>query len=771
MRATLPSRFSTRKRQRGVATILIVLFAGFSLSAAVLGVMYRIRGSQEQAVALHAQTQAQIRAWTGAEIVRQYLDGLQQRGELDGLVTKLNTANSETGVKPTNVPITLQQADGTALSGIQAKFTKVDVSGAAPAIWAAITGITEESGKAEARATLEVVYSLETSTTESTVPGATACAASPKAVMVFNGDVNYSGGSMQIVNSNNALTNVAISGNLTVGSASTAMTSGCSKNDISLTGGGIANGATLYSEGNITISNMSQPSAVTLWAKNLYVNQNGGSYTALQAGAFTANVVDSHGAVVGTAVTGGTILSTNYILPPAGNTIVVTLSDGTRYAVPLGSATISSAGLVTPLATDVVRLSGSGTLPASFSLSHTGVTGGTLNYAGGTAGTMWGNEVSITGWGGTYTDVMSHGMFQVITGTIGKLTGGGDAWATQAGYSQYSNYNFPTINGGNIAGHLYASSSKTLVPDNATVAGITLNRSRAGTDPGLPGLPYCDTTVQAIDTDDYKDGANYIFYFDGNTPMLKVQNVKRGDNNESIDGTYNLATTDLRTLGGFDFMQCSWYNSHCLRSSTPANGWSLDGVYKFPAGVLWFDGKVQINGVNSGTQANLYNALLATGNVTLTSSGHVPLYAPNYATVSQTCGGSFYPSNLCTRSGSTFNFATWTDAGGTTHTGLPIGNTAIMTEGALSSSGWEIHGNVLLGRGITLEGATTTIFGTLTVGANATSTTTISQGGLKVVTSGLSSDQLYQPGTGCTSSSATEETSSSHIRILWSRYQ
>ena len=74
--------------QRGIATVLILLLVGLSLSAAVFGTAHYIRSHQQQDVAAHAQTQAQMKAWTGAELVRQYLQQLQDSGQLAALYAK-----------------------------------------------------------------------------------------------------------------------------------------------------------------------------------------------------------------------------------------------------------------------------------------------------------------------------------------------------------------------------------------------------------------------------------------------------------------------------------------------------------------------------------------------------------------------------------------------------------------------------------------------------------------------------------------------------------
>lgn len=113
-------------------------------------------------------------------------------------------------------------------------------------------------------------------------------------------------------------------------------------------------------------------------------------------------------------------------------------------------------------------------------------------------------------------------------------------------------------------------------------------------------------------------------------------------------------------------------------------------------------------------------------------------------------------------------FGEWlTDATGVTHAGLPLANLAIGTNGGLSANSWDaskgngITGNVLLGKSISTGGATISIAGLLTVGANERSATTITQGGMKLNTNNLKEDQRYLPGGNC---------SPSAVAMKWSRY-
>lgn len=73
-----------RQRQKGVATILIVLLVGASVIAIAAGLFHSTRSAQEKQVATHAQTHAQNSLWFGLEAFRRYLGTLDAEG-LDAL--------------------------------------------------------------------------------------------------------------------------------------------------------------------------------------------------------------------------------------------------------------------------------------------------------------------------------------------------------------------------------------------------------------------------------------------------------------------------------------------------------------------------------------------------------------------------------------------------------------------------------------------------------------------------------------------------------------
>lgn len=265
-----------------------------------------------------------------------------------------------------------------------------------------------------------------------------------------------------------------------------------------------------------------------------------------------------------------------------------------------------------------------------------------------------------------------------------------------------------------------------------------LRTQQTGTTPGLPGIPFCDTRVDAIDVSTYRDGANYIFEWLEGAPHLTIRNV-RNRAGQSMDGVYNLATQDVRRLpaNGAQFLTCNWNQAengaaHCFRDKTATGAWSITGLTHLPRGVFWFDNALTINGTqlrDADGNRDLLTTLIAKGYITLKESGHDALIAPNFSTPALVCDGDYYPGNLCDKTGSASQFTEWTDAAGVSHRGLPIGNVALVTESGAQLSGWQIHGNVILGSTLATAAQTTVIHGSLTVGTNTPgSATTVQQG-------------------------------------------
>jgi len=132
-----------KARQRGIATVLIVILVGMSLSAAVLGMMHYLRGAQSQLLSVHTQTQAQMRAWSGAEAVRLYLLKMQEDGQLAALAGNIGSG----------LPIGISGLDG-----VSAKFVGVDDPANPSEFRVEVTGVAAEANQAMSKSTLLVVF-------------------------------------------------------------------------------------------------------------------------------------------------------------------------------------------------------------------------------------------------------------------------------------------------------------------------------------------------------------------------------------------------------------------------------------------------------------------------------------------------------------------------------------------------------------------------------------------------------------------------------------
>ena len=172
---------SPRRLQAGVATVLMVLLVGLAVMAGTFSVGQYVRTSQDQSLSLHAQTQAQMNAWTAAELVRQYLAGLTstQRATL--------LASVQAG-----------SATGTALtfsSGADTMGARFMNTSTATNFVAQVTGTTASTiDRAKATATLQVNYTV--------TPGTPAIA--PTGVFSTGKGLNFQlAGNVQVTTPNN----------------------------------------------------------------------------------------------------------------------------------------------------------------------------------------------------------------------------------------------------------------------------------------------------------------------------------------------------------------------------------------------------------------------------------------------------------------------------------------------------------------------------------------------------------------------------------------
>ncbi len=757
----------SKPKQDGIATVLIVLLIGVSLTAATLGTVRFVGSAQEKNMAFHARTMAQARAWAAADLIGRYLrtvvqdqnqwqqfrDGLDEAPiiNLDGLEVSAWILNDpDWGDSPVTVEV-------------------------------AIESRVAEGTRAEATESLRLGFQV-TPPGDGRPPPPPPYSGNLKGISIM-GDLSYTGGGMDIYGGQ-----VSLSGNLTISNGSAANVRTCAKGDITVSGGGIKTGGTMLSEKRIRFSSMSSPTNATVWGRDVEIIQQGGTYLLIRSGAFIADVV-SNGTRIGKAIVGGervfnsvTGTLSDAITPASAGHAWIVLDAGGDFVLDMSAFDGSNAGAA------AFRASNEGTLPGEidfvFNAANTsfafgesaenrcgtagpgGVCGGVMYVVNTKSDEVWGNAVGLGGEGtgqGNYSVVRSRETIR--TGgrsiVVGSLRGGGDILpAALANVDQANALIRPTLTS-SIVGEVRMT---TGTPWPSAIANLA--RNIPNSTPGLPGIPYCDVRPREVDVELFESSANLVFFLnDANRPQVKIQHMRFRNGNPVPEGPFDLWSGDVRRVPGgtSPFLLCENQSdpnnngAHCFRTTSrvsQAEGWYLVGVRSFPPGIALFKGKdsftgkLTIHGVGATIRTNtntLFNTFLATDDVYLTTSGHGPLTAPNFGSVSDVCGGDIYPANICDFSGGTARFVHWTDQDGTERSGLPLANVAVSSNGGLDARGWTIRGAVVLGGAFSTAGSTTWVYGSVAVGGNEPAGVAITRGGVEIHLQDVTDDQLIIP--------------------------
>jgi hypothetical protein len=146
-RAPAPAPAALRARtNRGYITVWVAVLFGLAFTATVVGSAAYIHSTQSLSLASHAQVQAQLKAWSGTEIVREYLAAEQTNGNLAALAAIVNVQNT---------PLTL-----TGVSGVSATLVAVNSTTNPTQFTATVTGTTASGTTAQATSTIQAVYSV-----------------------------------------------------------------------------------------------------------------------------------------------------------------------------------------------------------------------------------------------------------------------------------------------------------------------------------------------------------------------------------------------------------------------------------------------------------------------------------------------------------------------------------------------------------------------------------------------------------------------------------
>lgn len=345
--------YSTQ-RQKGIAAILLVLVVGVSLFGIVIGTMHYTRSDQDSALSSHALTQAQMRAWNGAEGFRQYLYQIGKTG-----AETLTAGNNITfaGISGVNGQIvSVSTTATTCASGVQVQANLVGVSANATATVQSVYCVTGSASNNQPTIinTVNINGNLTLSGNINVINGSNV-----NTDFIVDGNISASGsisgfrllyatGTISLSGSQNNITTVSAEQDIAL-QGSGAYINVNSLQDVTMTGGVSAvnvntNGTTtLNSSAQVTTINSIGDVALTgggAEAANVYtdgnITMNNGSITGILMA--QGNLTESSNGSVASGQIGGVISK-----PEWNNNIHVTVTNGLQVPItPLTATTIQS---------------------------------------------------------------------------------------------------------------------------------------------------------------------------------------------------------------------------------------------------------------------------------------------------------------------------------------------------------------------------------------------------------------------------------------------
>lgn len=627
---TRPTPLDNYARQRGMATILIVLLAGMAITATTFGVMHTVRSSQGQQMASHASAEAESLAWAGVELVHLYLIKADL-DQIEALPMNENIIGGAVANKITATPKALTSAENNVPSGSATRNFAFE-----------ITGKTNL-----ASSTLRIVYNVTGGNGGNTVP--------PTPTPGFNGamniydNLNLNGG-LTFKGGNNV--SLSIEGTANIGGGVKGVSVLRATGDITLSGG-VEELQQLVSNGSITLSGGTSAKLVSAIG-NISITSGG------EQGVLNSNsniTISNNGNKVGTANALGNIdaQGTNGTLTAAGTTKV---SNG-------NTTTVNSVGSVTVTGGRVGTINTQGNVEANnngANLSIINANGSVNAYVGQSSTISAIGDVTLSGSG--TSNVRTKGSTLVNSGSLSQLSGQGNLTFNNWGSAQ-----------GVVGGTVTKAEQWNTNVNVTRQPGLTVDIPPLQI-AIMPPLQPFSLTRPTVDARTLENAANYVFKYVGGKEQITVKNV-----NGLPDGNYRLGKIQKAygnnwgylckdtNAEGFCIPECNpiaggnctgqgigalqlfchgqSLSNKCLSYDQGTKTWAFNGSQNnqvIAPGIIWLEGNL--------TLANgLYrNTLLATGSINA-ASGSVTTHATNHAGYAQNCQnslyGSLYPSNLC----------------------------------------------------------------------------------------------------------------------------
>jgi len=646
------------KKEKGIATILLVMLISFASLVIFAASTYELKGSQNNSVAEHELVQAQARAWTGAEAVRQVMFGL---GASTAIQLPVGYAIPFNG-NMNGVSAIVNSVDSTN------KLITVNIVGCSDTTNSSCS-LDNKNVQKGSVSVVQVVFSVAGSSSTNAVAA--------NNVINIKGGISLSGG---ISINSNSPTSLVVDGTVTSNGFS-GVNNLFATGDVNISGSGIGQNTVTTSLGNVNLTGSGTYGTVNS-LKNVTLN-----------GGLSAQVVQANGNVSVSSSTLGVVNSIGDIsLAGSGNITAATT---------MGNINDTNGSISTANANGNVFIStgNNTTINAMGNVSVYQGTFPTINTNG--------TYSSLNGYGPTVQNLNAIGSITSSGGSINNAQTDGNLWQSNTSTSNAL-----------VKGTFTENSWGSLMNGKAGVA-ITKtqfwNTSVYGT--VVPGLQVPITPVAAVnvtpltlmtvsqpsvDANLLKNAANYVFSYTGGYIMVAVSNVYNVPSGNYYLYEGNIGSQSYRdyictTPNPTSVSQCparvglgfSTWNT-LITYNIGANQWQLSGSSLAP-GVAFFNGDVSV------TNGTFYNTFLSTGNVTL--SGSATVYSVNYAGYSNVCVNANYPNyptQLC-------------NSGSSSYVSNPIGNIAVLAGSYLTNGNYN-------GGNINMTNGGTTVYGDLVAG-------------------------------------------------------
>lgn len=696
-------------KQGGFAAILLILLAGLGITAAVISTASYIRGAQEQHLTTHTVTQAQLRAWNGAEAIRLYL-------------STLDVASA------TTLPTGTLSISG--LSGLSATvISNVASISSNRRITVNLTG-----AGSEATTTIQAVYNVQPYVA-ATTPAAGINAVNIKKNLDLTGNITMFGssdvtninvdGTITLSGSITGINQLCSTGDITIGSAITVNTI-CTNGSLTMTGGATVTDASVI--GNVTLSGDTQIGAIV---SNGNVTLSGGSARATSIST-RGNVDITGGSARASSISamGNVTWSSTYQL--SGYSSAIAANGNVAYSGFNNSTNINALGNV--------ALTGNGNV-------------NNINTKGNTSISSYGGGLGVQGTlNGEGTFSWSSGI-KVNLGTVGGVI----SPVIPASVS-------PPINVSQVTGNSVSITPvdvPVINPIEVTILTIDVYPLKGNANYVFEVDASNRRKVTVKNVNGITDGT----YFLGNYAWASGRGYKdflctelKADNE-----TCQSPATPYKTL-------CHGQSTSngCFTYSSSDRTWTVSGISMAP-GVVWFDGNLSLgNGKYFNTMLATGNITTAGSMViySLNYAGYTAICTNNRTAYGQTASSDFtgmYPTNYCnTTTQQLFSTSLGNAAliAGGYQSGVFVGGTINL--GASN----QVYGSLFAGDVVNTSG-NSSVYGQITVAAQGSGTTTTTWRGttrVEMPSNITGYDPTAQP---CM---ANCPTNTGTTTILWSRY-